>query len=143
MTTSTSTVTFTPYLNFDGRTKEAFEFYAKVFDGTVSSMMPFAGSPMAGEVPPEWGNRIMHASMDVGGSLLMASDSPPGQHEKPAGLWVSIHLRDVSRAERIFRALADGGSITMPLEKTFWAERFGMCTDRFGTPWMINCEAGG
>jgi PhnB protein len=130
-----------PYLNFDGKTAEAFRFYEKVLGGKIEAMVRFRESPMADEVGPEWQDRIMHARLVVGDEVLMASDSPPGQYRKPEGLWVSINVDQPKEAERIFRALADGGTVQMPFEKTFWAEGgFGMVADRFGTPWMVNCE---
>ncbi len=70
----------------------------------------------------------------------MASDAPPQYHKTPQGFSVSLHVKTEDEAERIFKALAEGGTVTMPLEKTFWAARFGMLTDRYGTPWMINCD---
>jgi PhnB protein len=131
---------FTPYLNFNGNCKEAFEFYARVLGGKIETMMTHGESPIANEVPPAWHDRVLHASLLVNGEYLLASDSPPQHYEKPAGLYVSIHLTNSAEADRIFYAFAEGGTVTMPIEKTFWAERFGMVVDRFGTPWMINCE---
>jgi PhnB protein len=134
---------FDPYLNFDGQTTEAFRFYEQVFGGKVEAMMRFSESPMADQVGPEWQDRIMHARLVVGDQVLMASDSPPGQYRKPEGLWVSINVEQPKEAERIFRALAEKGTVQMPFEKTFWAAGgFGMLVDRFGTPWMINCANG-
>jgi PhnB protein len=131
---------FTPYLNFNGNCKEAFEFYARVLGGKIETMMTHGDSPIANEVPPAWHDRVLHASLLVGDEYLLASDSPPEHYEKPAGLYVSVHLTDAAEADRIFYAFAEGGTVTMPIEKTFWAERFGMVVDRYGTPWMINCE---
>lgn len=126
-----------PYLNFDGRCAEAFRFYHSVLGGTLE-VMTFRDSPMAGELSPEWLDRVMHARLAVGEAVLMASDTPPGQYAAPQGFAVTINVEDAAEAERIFRALAEGGTITMPLEKTFWAERFGMLVDRFGVPWIVN-----
>lgn len=80
------------------------------------------------------------ARLDVGDAVLMGSDAPSGRYEEPKGFSVSIQLKDPADAERIFRALAEKGTVRMPLEKTFWAQRFGMLVDRFGVPWMVNCE---
>jgi len=129
---------FTPYLNFDGQCKEAFTFYQQVFGGTLLAMQTHGDSPIAGEVPSEWHERVLHACLLVGDSMVMASDSPPGSHEPVRGLYISVHIDDPAEAERVFEALAEKGTVTMPMEKTFWAERFGMLTDRYGTPWMIN-----
>lgn len=131
----------TPYLNFDGNCAEAFAFYADLLGGTVDAMT-HEGTPMADELPPEWHGRIMHACLKAGDVELMASDSPPGRHQAAQGSYVSLHVDGVADAERIYAALAEGGAVQMPLEKTFWAARFGMVVDRFGTPWMINCEKG-
>ena len=103
-------------------------------------MTPHGGSPAAEFAPPDWQNKILHARMTVGGDVLMASDAPPGHYCKPQGSSLSLHITDTAEAERVFAALAEGGTMTMPIQKTFWARLFGMCTDRFGTPWMVNCE---
>lgn len=130
---------FTPYLNFNGQCAEAFRFYEQVLGGKLE-MTTHGESPIAGEVPPEWHDRIMHARLVIGDQVLMGSDSPPEYFQKPQGLYVSIQIDDTEKGERIFNALAEGGTVTMPFAKTFWAAGFGMVTDRFGTPWMVNCE---
>jgi PhnB protein len=127
-----------PYLNFDGQCGEAFRFYEQVLGGKIDMMMTMGESPMAGEVPPETHDRVMHVSMTVGGQMLMGSDSMPDQYQKPQGLFVSIHYDTAEEGGRIFNALAENGTVIMPFEKTFWAEGFGMLVDRFGTPWMVN-----
>ncbi len=132
-----------PYLNFDGQCAEAFRFYAQVLGGTIEAMMTHGESPIAGQVPPGWHDRILHARLVVGDQVLLASDSPPEQYQKPQGLYVSLSIDKPADAQRIFDALAENGTVTMPFEKTFWAAGgFGMLVDRFGTPWMINCEQG-
>jgi PhnB protein len=83
---------------------------------------------------------IMHGSMTVGGQVLMGADQPTGRYEEPKGFSLAIHMKGVQEAERAFDELAKEGRVLVPLEKTFWAERFGMVIDRFGVPWMINCE---
>ena len=128
-----------PYLNFNGDCKEAFEFYAGVLKGTIDTMMTHAGSPMEAHTPPEWREKILHAHLTVAKTVLMASDAPPKGYKQPEGCAVSLGLTDIAEAERIFRELSEGGRITMPIQQTFWADRFGMFTDRFGIPWMINC----
>ena len=127
-----------PYLTFDGQCAEAFRFYEKVLGGKLETLMTHDESPMAGKVPAEWGDRIMHAYLTAGDAHLMGSDAPPEHFAKPQGVHVSISLDDIPRAERIFEELSSGGTVTMPLDKTFWAERFGMLVDRFGIAWMIN-----
>jgi PhnB protein len=130
----------TPYLTFDGRCREAFEHYARVTGGTIEMMLSHTESPVADQVPKEWGPMIMHARLRVGNGVLMGSDAPPDRRQTPQGFSVSLGVEKPAEAERIFNGLADGGSVTMPLQQTFWAERFGMCVDRFGIPWMVNCE---
>ena len=131
---------FSPYLLFNGDCAEAFKFYEQVLGGKIEAMMPFAGSPSAESAPPEWGDKILHASMKIDGQYIMASDAPPGHFAKPQGISVSIALNDRDKGESIFNSLAEGGDVQMPFQKTFWASGFGMCTDRFGIPWMVNCE---
>jgi PhnB protein len=131
------------YLAFDGRCKEAFEFYQTVLGGNIEAMIPHAGTPAEGSVPPEWLDKIMHARLSIGDNLLMGSDAPPNHHKKPQAFSVNIGIDDQNEAERIFHALAENGSVMMPIAPTFWATRFGMCTDRFGIPWMINCPQTG
>jgi PhnB protein len=128
-----------PYLVFDGQCAEAFRTYERILGGRIDTLMTHGESPIAGEVPPAWHDRILHARLLVGDAVLMGSDSPPEYYEQPAGSHVSLHLDDPAEAERVFHALAEDGRVTMPIGQTFWAERFGMLVDRFGTPWMINC----
>ncbi|MGF1493881.1 MAG: VOC family protein [Microcoleaceae cyanobacterium] len=129
-----------PYLSFNGQCEAAFKFYEKCLGGKIGDMMRFTGSPMEADVPPEWKDKIMHASIKVGDVELMGADSLAQQYQKPQGCSVSIGLKDVAEAERIFQELSENGEVQMPIQKTFWAERFGMVVDQFGTPWMINCE---
>ena len=131
------------YLTFDGRCEAAFALYAQVLGGKITAMMRHAGTPMEAHAPPEWRDKILHARMEIGDTVLMGSDAPPGRYEPPRGFSVSILVDDVVEAERVFHALADGGSVGMPIQKTFWAERFGMLVDRFAIPWMVNCEGAG
>jgi len=91
------------------------------------------------KVAPEHKDRIMHARITIDGEVLMASDAYPGNFTKPQGFAVSLQVEQPADAERRFKALADGGSITMPFGKTFFSKGFGTCVDKFGTPWMVNC----
>lgn len=128
-----------PYLNFDGNCREAMEFYAETLGGTIEMMSTFAGSPMEADMPPEMRDQILHASILVDRQRIMASDG--GQmYQKPQGLMVSLDIEGLDEAQRVWDALSEGGEISMPFEKTFWAERFGMVVDRFGIPWLINCD---
>lgn len=129
-----------PYLAFNGQCEAAFKFYERVLGGKIEFTMTFGESPMGNDTPPEWRNKIMHVRMTVDDDVLMGSDAPPGRYEKPQGVSVSISVDKPADAERIFNALAENGTVQMPIQKTFWAERFGMAVDKFGTPWMVNCE---
>ncbi len=128
------------YLMFNGDCAEAFKFYERVLDGKIEALFPYAGSPATEHAPPEFGDKIMHATMRIGHTKLMASDSPPERYKKPEGISIALGLHDTARGEQIFNALSEGGQVTMPYQKTFWAAGFGMCVDRFGIPWMVNCE---
>ena len=129
-----------PYLSFKGDCEAAFKFYEHTFRGKIDGIQKYAGSPMAEQVPAEWGDSVMHAHLTIGNQVLMGADSPPDGYQQPQGISVTINLNDVAESERIFNALAESGNVTMPLQNTFWASRFGMVTDRFGIPWLINCE---
>ena len=129
-----------PYLFFNGQCEAAFKFYAELLGGKIIAMMTHAGTPAENQVPPEWREKIIHARMAVGGQLLMGSDAPPGHFQQPQGFSVSLLVDEPEDAERIFHTLAENGTVKMPLQKTFWAIRFGMLVDRFGIPWMVNCE---
>ncbi|MBA1145639.1 VOC family protein [Ectothiorhodospiraceae bacterium WFHF3C12] len=129
-----------PYLFFPGTCREAMETYADCLGGHVEAMLTHAETPAAGEASPEWQDKIIHACIRAGRWQLMASDAPPGYYERPQGFSVQVAIDDPARAEQAFNRLAEGGEIRMPMSETFWAHRFGMLVDRFGTPWMINCE---
>ena len=129
-----------PYLSFNDECEVAFKFYEQCLDGKIDAMMTYGNSPMAEQTPPEKLDKIMHASITVGDTVMMGSDAPPNYFEKPQGFSVSLVLTDPDEAERVFNALAENGTVQMPIQETFWAARFGMLVDRFGTPWMINCD---
>jgi len=129
-----------PYLQFDGDCAAAFQFYAQCLGGKIIMMMKAGESPMAAQVPPDRRNAIIHARMAVGDKLLMGCDAMAGCYAVPAGFHVTLSFDDAAEAERVFAALSDGGTVNMPIQETFWAVRFGMLVDRFGTPWMVNCE---
>ena len=126
------------YLFFDGNCADAMRFYERTLGGKLS-LMTHAESPMAAETPPGSANRILHARLDFDGGMLMASDSMVGQpYEGMKGFSLSLIYPTAAEARRMFDTLAQGGQVTMPMDKTFWAEAFGMLVDRFGTPWMVN-----
>jgi PhnB protein len=129
-----------PYLSCNGQCEEAFKVYEKCLSGKITFSMAYQGPGVAKHVPAEWGKKILHTTLDVNGELLQGGDSPPGQDQKPQGIAVTLGIKDPAEAERIFRALAEKGEIRMPMQATFWAQKFGMLADRFGIPWMVNCS---
>jgi PhnB protein len=129
-----------PYLSFNGNCAAAFRFYEKVLGGNIPMMMKYGESPMAGQTPAEFRDKVMHTRLIAGNAVLMGSDAPPDRFQKTQGVTVALGVDSAEEAERIFQALAENGTVTMPIAETFWAVRFGMLTDQFGTPWMINCE---
>lgn len=129
------------YLTFDGTCETAMGFYAEALGGKVLMMLKYKEAPTGEPVSPAAAERIMHARIELpGGRLLMASDAPAEHYRTPQGFMVQIGVDRPADAERVFAALAKGGIITMAMAETFWAHRFGMLTDRFGVPWMVNCE---
>ena len=129
-----------PYLSFKGECEAAFKLYERCLGGQLGAIFRYGGSPLAAEAPADWSDKVMHGSLTVGDLVLMGGDVAPDRYEEPKGFSLSIQIQSVADAERIFDELARGGRVVMPLEKTFWAERFGMLVDRFGIPWQINCE---
>jgi PhnB protein len=130
-----------PYVHFKGDCAEALKFYETCLGGTIDGVFHYGGSPGEAMVPAGWHDKVMHATLRVGDQVIMATDAPPDHYQRPAGFSVSISLKDEKEGERIFNELAAGGEIRMPFEKTFWSSGFGMVTDRFGIPWMVNCES--
>jgi PhnB protein len=129
-----------PYLNFNGDCAAAFKFYEQCLGGKIVAKMSYGESPMAEQTPTEQRDKIMHIQLTLGDVNLMGSDAPPGYFEKPQGFNVNLQFEDVAESERIFQALAENGTVKMPIQETFWATRFGMLVDKFGTPWIINCN---
>ena len=134
----------TAYLGFDGNCEAAFKFYAQCLGGKIEGMQSFGDTPVCEHVPADHRHKIMHARLVVGDQVLMGSDSlPEHPYEGVKGFHVAIGVKDPAEAERIFQALSANGTVQMPLQKTFWAASFGMVVDRFGVPWMVNCELAG
>jgi PhnB protein len=129
------------YVLFDGRCREAFEFYGQSLGGQIQMIVTHGESPESGQVAPEWRDKIMHVAMAIGNSLLMGCDAPPQFYVEPQGFRVQLNVKTPAEADSAFQKLAENGSICMPIQETFWSPRFGMLVDRFGVPWMINCEA--
>ena len=129
---------FSPYINFAGNTRAALEFYKQCFDGEITHMQTFGEAQQ--EVSSEELNRIMHAEFKADAIHIMASDGMPGDTVTPGdAISLSINFSDEAEQNARFAALAEGGTISMPLQDTFWGARFGMLTDRFGIHWMFNC----
>ncbi len=131
-----------PYLFFGGNCAEALGFYQAALDARVDMVMRYSDSPEPappGMVPQGWEDKIMHASFHVGGSMIMASDGC-GETGDFTGFSLHLGVATETEARRCFDALADGGQVTMPLDKTFWSPLFGMVTDKFGLGWMVSVE---
>jgi PhnB protein len=135
------------YLGFNGDCAEAIRFYARVLGlgATVQQLLSGADTPMRDQIPPEHRHRILHARLRFDdGSYLFAGDAPAQlPYEGIKSVSIAMNYPTVAEAERVFRALADGGKVTMPQQPTLWARSCGMVTDRFGTPWIINAELQG
>ena len=132
-----------PYLFFDGCCQEALEFYHTAVGAQVDRLMLYKDCPEPmppGKLPPGFENKVMHATFQIGGTTLMASDECE-KDSRFGGFSLSLSVPTEAEADRAFTALSDGGTVKMPLAKTFWSPRFGMLTDRFGLGWMISVEA--
>ena len=133
----------TAYVSFKGDCEEAFRFYEEVLGAKLGLMFRYADSPMADVVPPGWDTRIMHGSITIAAQRLEGADVTPERYEEAKGFSLSLNVPTAREAERLFERLCEGGRVVYAIEKTFWSERFGMVVDRFGIPWMINCETPG
>jgi PhnB protein len=126
------------YIFFQGNCAEAMRFYERTLGGKLEHLFTYADSPEPNACAAGAEHLVMHARLEIDGHALMASDAPPGSGAKPmGGFSLSLHYPNADEARRIFDALSQGGTVTMPMQKTFFAEAFGMFTDRFGTPWMV------
>ncbi len=138
--------TVNAYLNFDGQCEEAFNFYRSVFGGDFPMVSKFGDMPPQEGMPPmseDVKNRVMHITLPISAeTILMGSDTMPGLHDHKVGNNISLSINTESRAEaeKIFNGLSAGGTVTMPLEDTFWGAYFGMWTDKFGIHWMVNYD---
>jgi PhnB protein len=129
-----------PYLLFNGNCREAFDFYQRTLGAKIESLLTPEGTPAEAHTPPEARQSVLHGRILINGQSVMASDCPPDRYAAPQGFSIHLGYRTPEESERIFRALADGGEVRMPIQETFWAQRFGMLVDRFGIPWMVDCE---
>jgi PhnB protein len=129
-------------LTFDGECDAAFALYQQCLGATVTFRLTWGDSPMAEQAPADWRDKIMHATLQLGDTAISGGDVSPGGYRRPQGFQLNLDLDDAAAAERIFAQLADGGQVIVPMQQTFWAQRFGAVVDRFGIPWGINCGEG-
>jgi PhnB protein len=125
------------YIFFTDQCAEAMRFYEKALGGKIEAMMKYGDSPAGPHNPPEMADKVIHARLVVGDAVLMASDGPEAESRK--GFAVTLQVDTMAEADRLFNALSEGGTVTMPIGETFFSKRFGMLTDRLGVPWMVNC----
>ncbi|WP_339897252.1 VOC family protein [uncultured Gilvimarinus sp.] len=129
-----------PYIFYNGNCAEAFTFYSECLGLPIDYMGTYKEAPGGNPVDASFDDKIMHVSLTIGGAILMGSDVPSGDYQAPQGISVALQTESASQAETMFNALSANGEIIMPLEKTFWAERFGLLRDKFGIKWMVNCD---
>ena len=131
----------TPYIFFDGNCAEALKFYENVLGARTEFKMTYGESPAAAHLPAAMHDKVIHARFRIGDSVILASDDGSGHPAGKASRFsVTLHTEKAAEAERIFRELSEGGNVTMAMNKTFFAERFGSASDKFGIPWMVICE---
>ena len=136
-----NTATVQPYLFFDGKCDEALEFYKSAIGAKVDMLMRFKEAPDQSQVPPNTGDKVMHASFRVGNTQIMASDGHCAGKPSFQGFGLSLNAKDDAEAEKLFAAVGKGGQVQQPLTKTFFASKFGMVADKFGIMWMVIAEA--
>ena len=130
-----------PYLNFDGTGFEALKFYCKALDGKILFQQSMGESPMGAQTPDEFKNRLMHATFECEAGSFMASDGPPGNKMNVGNnVSLSLHYNSEGKIQKAFEGLAEGGTVLMPLQETYWAHRFGMLIDKYGFNWMFNMD---
>jgi PhnB protein len=125
------------YLNYGGNCEQAFRYYEAHLGGKITMMMTHGQQPDPSNVPPGWKNAILHARIDIGETVLMGADIPPERFQPMRSAYLSLILDSTEEAERVYALLSDGGEIFMPIEETFFAFRFAMLRDKFGTSWML------
>ena len=130
------------HINFSGQCQEAFEFYQSILGGEVE-LLTYGNSPAKEDVPADWAEKIVHGSFAFNNLQITGADLLPENYQKLQGFQLLLQLNNSSEAQRIFDALAAGGIVTMPLQKTFWTDAYGIVTDRFGIPWEVNSNAEG
>jgi PhnB protein len=125
------------YLNYGGNCRQAFEFYAEHLGGKITMLTTHGEQPEASGGPPDWKHAILHARIEIGDTVLFGADVPPERFQPMRSAYLSLLLDSASEAERIYALLSEGGQIFMPMEETFFAHRFAMLRDQFGTSWML------
>ena len=140
MTSPKQTVKLNTYINFNGQCEAAFKFYAQALGGNIVTMLTWGKSPLAGQVSPEWREKICHASLQIEGNELAGTDVPPAEFQAPQGFQLLLDMKDLGEGKRVFETLAEKGTVRMPLQRTFWAGLYGIVIDQFGLSWEINCS---
>ena len=135
------TATVQPYLFFDGKCEEALEFYKGAVGAKVEMLMRFKENPEPGHMPPNSGEKVMHAAFRVGDTQVLASDGMCAGAPSFQGFGLTLNAKDDAEAEKLFAAVGKGGKVQQPLVKTFFASKFGMVADKFGIMWMVIAEA--
>jgi PhnB protein len=125
------------YLNYGGNCRQAFEFYVEHLGATITAITTYGELPASGEVPPEWKNAVVHARIAIGETILLGADVPRDRFQPMRSAYLTLIVNSIEEAERLYALLAEGGEIFMPMEETFFAHRFAMLRDRFGTSWML------
>jgi len=128
------------HLSFDGQCEVAFRTYQRLLGGEIITMLEYGESPMADQVPPQWQNRILHATLRLGDQELLGTDAFPDAYERPQSFFVTLGISELAKAREVFASLAEGGRVQMPFQETFWSAGYGVLVDRFGVPWEVNCE---
>lgn len=125
------------YLNYGGNCRQAFDFYAEHLGGKIVMLMTHGEQPDSSKVPSEWKDAVLHARIEIGDTVLLGADIPPERFQPMRSAYLSLHTETADEADRIYTLLADEGQIFMPMAETFFADRFAMLRDRFGTSWML------
>jgi PhnB protein len=125
------------HVTFDGTCEDAFKFYEKHLGGKIEVLMRYEGTPALGMAPADWKNKVLHGRISIGGTILMGADAPPGRYDAPRGISISVSVASDPDAEKAFAALSEKGTVSMPIQETFFASRFGTVVDKFGIPWMV------
>lgn len=132
-------MTVIPYLHFEGQAEEALNFYKNIFDGEITMVSRYGEAPMP--IDEDWKNKLMHARLKFGNSMIYISDGPKDyKSSKDGNIQLSVDVPDQNKIEEVFNKMAEGGHVTMPLANQFWGAKFGMLKDKFGIGWMFNCE---